>query len=167
VNLTVPRPPPGSVAPVRRPLSRLLIGAAAAFLVASCGSAAPSAADYRKRLDTFCASLSKFNRSLPQLQLSQHLTITELKARVRQEDNTFRSGAAGLTPPAQLSLAHRALTGDLEHPPAESASRATLINYARRLLSDYTALGATGCATSERQAIAVLSTTLPSASAPG
>jgi hypothetical protein len=150
---------------VRRPLSRLLLSAAVAFLVASCGSAALSAADYRKRLDTLCASLTKFNRGLPQLQLSEHLTITELKARVRQEDNAFRSGVAGLTPPAQLSSAHRALTGDLGHPPAEGASRATLISYARLLLSDYTALGATGCATSERQAVAVINT-LPSASAP-
>jgi hypothetical protein len=149
---------------VRRLLSRLLIGAAVVFLVASCGSAAPSAADYRKRLDRLCASLSKFNRGLPQLQLSHHLTITELKARVRQEDDTFRSGVAGLPPPAQLSSAHRALTGDLGHPPAEGASRATLISYAGLLLSDYTALGATGCATSERQAVAALNT-LPSASA--
>jgi hypothetical protein len=39
-----------------------------------------------------------------------------------------------------------------------------LIGYARLLLSDYTALGATGCATSERQAVAVINT-LPSASA--
>jgi len=149
---------------VRPPLSRLLIGAAVAFLVASCGSAAPSAADYRKRLDTLCASLSKFNRDLPPLQLSQHLTITELAARVRQEGNTFRSGVAGLTPPAQLSSAHRALTGDLGHPPAESASRATVISHVRLLLSDYTALGATGCAASERQAIAALNA-LPSARA--
>jgi hypothetical protein len=160
VNLAAPRPPPGTVAPVRRPLSCLLIGATVAFPVASCGSAAPSAADYRKRLDTLCASLSKFNRSLPQLQFSQHLTVTELEARVRQQDNTFRSGVAGLTPPAQLSSAHRALTGDLGHPPAEGASRATFISYERLLLSDYTALGATGCAASERQAAA-------STSAPG
>ena len=153
---------------MRRPLRLLLLGAAVAFLVASCGSAAPSAADYRKRLDTLCASLSKFNRDLPQLQFTQHLTITELKARVRQEDNTFRSNVAGLTPPAQLSSAHRALTGDLGHPPAEGASRATLISYARLLLSDYSALGATGCATNERQAVAVLNTLpSPSASAPG
>jgi len=155
---------------VRPPLSRLLIGAAVAFLVASCGSAAPSAADYRKRLDTLCASLSKFNRDLPQLQLGQHLTITELAARVRQEGNTFRSGVAGLTPPAQLSSAHRALTGNLGHPPADSASRATVISHVRLLLNDYTALGATGCAASERQAIAALNA-LPSArasaSAPG
>ena len=149
---------------MRRPLSRLLIGAAVAFLVASCGSAAPSAADYRKRLDTLCASLSKFNRDLPQLQFSQHLTITELEARVRQQGNAFRSGVAGLTPPGQLSSAHRALTGDLGHPPAEGASRATLISHDRLLLSDYTALGATGCATSAAQAITTLNT-LPSASA--
>jgi hypothetical protein len=147
---------------VRRPLSRILIGAAVGFLVASCGSAAPSAADYRKRLDTLCASLAQFNRGLPQLQHSQHLTLTELEALARQEDKTFRSGVASLTPPAQLSSAHRALISDLGHPPAEAASRATVISHARLLLSDYTALGATGCATSERQAIAAINA-LPSA----
>jgi hypothetical protein len=161
--VAAPRPPPASIAQVRRPLSRLLIGGAVGFLVASCGSAAPSAADYRKRLDTLCASLAKFNRGLPQLQHSQHLTLTELEALARQEDKAFRSGVASLTP-AQLSSAHRALIGDLGHPPAEAASRATVISHARLLLSDYTALGATGCATSERQAVAAINA-LPSASA--
>jgi hypothetical protein len=151
---------------VRRPLSRLLVGSAVGFLVASCSSAAPSAADYRKRLDALCASLVKFDRGLPQLQHNQNLTLTELQALARQEDKTFQSGVAGLTPPAQLSSAHRALIGDLGHPPADSASRATVISHARLLLADYTALGATGCATSQRQAIAAINA-LPSASAPG
>jgi hypothetical protein len=139
------------------------------LLLVGCSTATTtSAADYRKRLDTLCASLSKFNHSLPQLQLSQHLTITELKARVRQQDDRFRSGVASLTPPAQLAPAHRALTGDLGHPPGEGASRVTFIGYARLLLSDYTALGATGCAASERQAVTSLSTLpIASASAPG
>jgi hypothetical protein len=156
-------PVAGSVAPVRSPLLCLVPGAAVVFLVASCGSAAPSAADYRQRLDALCASLSKFNRSLPELQASQHLSFTQLQERVRQEDSKFRSDVGGLTPPAQLSSAHQVLTGHLAHGPADGASRATVIGYARQLQSDYTALGAAGCAAGEQQAVASLNA-LPSVS---
>jgi len=148
---------------VRSPLLCLVTGVAVVFLVAGCGSAAPSAADYRQRLDALCASQSKFNRSLPELQASQHLSFTQLEARVRQQGDKFRSAVAALTPPAQLSSAHQALTGDLAHEPADGASRATVIGYARQLQSDYTAVGAAGCADSERQAVVTLNA-MPSAS---
>jgi hypothetical protein len=148
---------------VRSLLLCLVPGVAVVFLVASCGSAAPSAADYRQRLDALCASQSKFNRSLPELQASQHLSFTQLEARVRQQSDKFRSAVGGLTPPAQLSPAHQALTGDLAHEPADGASRATVIGFARQLQSDYTALGAAGCAAGERQAVATLNA-MPSAS---
>jgi hypothetical protein len=115
-------------------------------------------------LDALCASLSKFNRSLPELQASQHLSVTQLQERVRQQDDKFRSDVAGLTPPAQLSSAHQVLTGHLAHGPADGASRATVIGYARQLQSDYTALGASGCAAGEQQAVVSLNA-LPSASA--
>ena len=68
---------------------------------------------------------------------------------------------ARLTPPAGLSQAHDALVAELDRQPASStplpntaASFARLEKNSQALLSDYTALGASGCEANARQAIA-------------
>ena len=126
------------------------------------GSGSPSAAEYRKSLNALCASAAAFDRSLPHLQQSQHLSVEELTVRANQESASFRSGVTHLTPPAGLSGAHQALLADLDHPSASTSGPvsapvlAVLAKYAHALLSDYTALGASGCEAFERQAIAAV-----------
>ena len=133
-----------------------------ALAACSAGGGSPSAAPYRKSLNALCASAAAFSRSLPRLQQSQHLSVDELAVDASKEFASFRSRVARLTPPAGLSQAHDALVSELDRQPASTtplpstaASFARLEKNAQALLSDYTALGATGCVATARQAIAV------------
>jgi hypothetical protein len=125
------------------------------------GGGSPSAASYRKSLDALCASAAAFNRSLPRLQQSQHLSVDELAVDAGKEFASFRSSVSRLTPPAGLSQAHDALVADLDRQPTSStplantaATFARLEKNSQAVLRDYTALGASGCAADARQAIA-------------
>jgi hypothetical protein len=150
-----------------RRAGRWLIAVAAAGQVvalAACGGGgggSPSAASYRTSLDALCASAAAFNRSLPHLQQSQHLSVDELTVDAGKEFASFRSGVTRLTPPAGLSQAHDALVAELDREPTSStplpntaASFARLEKNSQAVLRDYTALGASGCAADARQAIA-------------
>ncbi|HEX4292345.1 MAG TPA: hypothetical protein VH021_25710 [Trebonia sp.] len=151
-----------------RRAGRWLIALAAAgqvIALAGCGGggASPSAAQYRKSLDALCASAAAFNRSLPHLQQSQHLSVDELAVDAGKEFASFRSSVSRLTPPAGLSRAHDALVAELDRQPTSStplpntaASFAGLEKHSQALLSDYTALGASGCEADARQAIAAV-----------
>jgi len=66
---------------------------------------------------------------------------------------------ARLTPPDSLAGALHTLTQDQASPPANpstptAASVAAMLTWERKLVSDYTVLGATGCAAAEQQSIA-------------
>lgn len=148
-----------------RTAGRRLIAVAAAsqvIVLASCGGGggSPSAASYRKSLDALCASAAAFNRSLPRLQQSQHLSVDELAVDAGQEFASFRSSVSRLTPPAGLSQAHDALVAELDRQPTSStplldtaAAFARLAKSSQAVLRDYTALGASGCEADARQAI--------------
>jgi hypothetical protein len=125
----------------------------------SSGSSSTSAAAFDKRLDALCAANVAFNRSLPRLEASQHLSAAQLQAKANAAGAAFRAGVARLTPPDSLRGAMHTLTQDEASPPASpstptSASLAALLTWVRKLASDYTALGAAGCAADERQSIA-------------
>lgn len=123
------------------------------------GSSSSSAADFDKSLDGLCATNVAYNRSLPSLQASQHLSAAQLQAKAKAAGTAFRTGVARLTPPGSLTGALHTLTQDEASPPANpstptAASVAALLTWERKLASDYTALGATGCAADEQQSIA-------------
>jgi hypothetical protein len=126
------------------------------------GSGSASAADYDKSLDALCASQFAFLRDLPILQRTQHLSVSELSLRSSQRAAAFRSSVARLKPPSGLSAAARNLLTELNRGLASTPAEPTqlmitqLINHDRALLSDYNALGATGCAALQRQSIANL-----------
>jgi hypothetical protein len=125
----------------------------------SSGSSSASAADFDKSLDALCAANVAFNRSLPSLQASQHLSEAQLQAKAKAAGAAFRAGVARLTPPDSLTGAMHTLTQDEASPPASpstptAASVAAMLTWERKLASDYTALGATGCAADEQQSIA-------------
>lgn len=123
------------------------------------GPASAPAADFDKSLDALCAADVAFNRSLPSLQASQHLSQSQLQAKANAAGAAFRAGVARLTPPASLTGALHTLTQDEASPPANpstptAASVAAMLTWERKLASDYTALGAAGCAADEQQSIA-------------
>jgi hypothetical protein len=123
------------------------------------GSSSSSAADFEKSLDALCAANVAFNRSLPSLQASQHLSAAQLQAKANAAGAAFRAGVARMTPPDSLTGAMHTLTQDEASPPASpstptTASVAAMLTWQRKLASDYTALGATGCAADEQQSIA-------------
>ncbi|HEY5396238.1 MAG TPA: hypothetical protein VIL16_12655 [Trebonia sp.] len=143
----------------------IAVAAAAAQLLAlaACGGGggSPSAAPYRKSLNALCAAAAAFNRSLPRLQQSQHLSVDELAVDASKEFVSFRSSETRLTPPTGLSQAQDALVAELDRQPTSNAplpntaaAFARLEKYSQALLSDYTALGTSGCAANARQAIA-------------
>ncbi len=122
-------------------------------------SSSTSAADFDKSLDALCAANVAFNRSLPGLQASRHLSEAQLKAKAKAAGAAFRARVARLTPPDGLTGALHTLTQDGASPPANpsmptAASVAAMLTWERKLASDYTALGATGCAAGEQQSIA-------------
>jgi hypothetical protein len=123
------------------------------------GPASAPAADFDKSLDALCAADVAFNRSLPSLQASQHLSAAQLQTKAKAAGAAFRAGVARLTPPASLAGALHTLTQDEASPPANpstptAASVAAMLTWERKLASDYTALGAAGCAADEQQSIA-------------
>jgi hypothetical protein len=68
---------------------------------------------------------------------------------------------ARLTPPAALTSALHTLVQDGASPPASpstptAASIAATLTWQRKLATDYTALGAAGCASGEQQSIAAI-----------
>ena len=122
------------------------------------GSSPASAAGFGKSLDALCAANVAFNRSLPALQASQHLSAAQLQEKAKAAGAAFRSSVARLTPPDSLTGALHALTQDEASPPASpspptAASVAAMLTWERKLASDYTALGAAGCAADEQQSI--------------
>jgi hypothetical protein len=123
------------------------------------GSSSTSAADFDKSLDALCAANVAFNRSLPSLQASQHLSEAQLQAKAKAAGAAFRARVARLTPPNGLTDALHTLTQDEASPPPSpstptTASVAATLTWERKLASDYTALGAAGCAADEQQSIA-------------
>jgi hypothetical protein len=127
----------------------------------SSGSSPTSAAAFDKSLDALCAANLAFNRSLPSLQASQHLSEAQLQAKAKAAGAAFRADAARLTPPDSLTGALHTLTQDQASPPASpspptAASVAATLTWERKLAGDYSALGATGCAAGEQQSIASL-----------
>jgi hypothetical protein len=133
-----------------------VLGAALAgpvlLAAAACGGGGPTAASYRKALDAQCASAQAFNRQLPVLQRTQHLSVHQLQLRAAQRTAKFISAVSHLTPPGSLAGAQQHLVDTLNNPPSGD-NTAKLIPFANALLADYTALGATGCESFERQAI--------------
>ena len=136
-------------------------GQVVALTACSGGGGSPSAAPYRRSLDALCASAATFDRSLPRLQLSQHLTVDQLAADAGKEFASFRSSVSRLTPPADLSQAQDALIADLDRQPTSgapvpetAAAFAQLEKDSQAALRDYTALGATVCEANARQAVA-------------
>jgi hypothetical protein len=137
----------------------VLMGCTGGSSSPSSGSSSTSAADFDKRLDALCAANVAFNRSLPSLQASQHLSAAQLQTKAKAAGAAFRTGVARLTPPASLAGALHTLTQDEASPPANpgtptAASVAAMLTWERKLANDYTALGAAGCAADEQQAIA-------------
>jgi hypothetical protein len=125
----------------------------------SSGSSSTSAAGFDKSLDALCAANVAFNRGLPALQASQHLSEAQLQEKAKAAGAAFRSSVTRLTPPDSLTGALHTLTQDEASPPANpspptAASVAAMLTWERKLASDYTALGATGCAAEEQQSIA-------------
>jgi hypothetical protein len=125
------------------------------------GGTLPSAAQYRTSLNALCASAAAFNRSLPHLRQSQHLSVDELAVRASREFTSLRASVARLTPPAALTEADAALVTQLDRQPTSNtplpntaATFDRLEKQSRALRSDYTALGATGCAATARAGIA-------------
>jgi hypothetical protein len=142
-----------------RRLARAAVTGTALVLMGCSGSPAPSAADFDKSLDALCAANVAFNRSLPSLQASQHLSQAQLQAKANAAGAAFRAGVARLTPPDSLAGALHTLTQDQASPPANpgtptAASVAAMLTWARKLASDYTALGAAGCVAAQQQSIA-------------
>jgi hypothetical protein len=125
----------------------------------SSGSSSTSAADFDKSLDALCAANVAFNRSLPRLQASQHLSETQLQAKAEAAGASFRAGVARLTPPDSLTGALHTLVQDQASPPANpstptAGSVAAMLTWERKQASDYTTLGAAGCAADEQRSIA-------------
>jgi hypothetical protein len=142
-----------------RRLARAAVTGTVLVLMSCSGSPAPSAADFEKSLDALCAANVAFNRSLPSLQASQHLSQSQLQAKAKAAGAAFHAGVARLTPPDSLAGALHTLTQDQASPPANpstptAASVAAMLTWERKLVSDYTVLGATGCAAAEQQSIA-------------
>jgi hypothetical protein len=148
-----------------RPFARAVVTGGVLLLMGCGGGSSPSssssssAAGFDKSLDALCAANLAFNRSLPSLQASQHLSEAQLQARARAAGAAFRAGLARLTPPESLAGALHTLTQDEASPPANpspptAASVTALLSWERKLASAYTALGAAGCAADERQSIA-------------
>lgn len=132
------------------------------LVLMGCGgssSSPASAAGFDKSLDALCAASVAFDRSLPNLKASQHLSDAQVLAKVKAEDVTLHAAQARLTPPGSLTGALHTLTQDQASPPASpstptAASITALLTWERKLARDYTGLGATGCAASEQQSIA-------------
>jgi hypothetical protein len=125
----------------------------------SAGASPTSAAGFDQSLDTLCAANVAYNRSLPSLQASQHLSEAQVEEKAKAAGAAFRTGVARLTPPDSLTGALHTLVQDGATPPASpgtptAASVAAMLSWERKLASDYTALGATGCAADEQQSIA-------------
>lgn len=128
-------------------------------LMGCSGSPAPSAAEFDKSLDALCAANVVFNHSLPSLQRSQHLSDTQVQAKAKAAGAAFRASVGRLTPPDSLTGALHTLTQDEASPPANpstptAVSVGAMLTWERKLASDYTALGATGCAADQQQSIA-------------
>jgi hypothetical protein len=142
-----------------RTFARVVVTGGVLVLMGCGGSPAPTAADFDKNLDALCAANVAFNRSLPSLQRSQHLSATQVQAKAKAAGVAFRASVARLRPPDNLAGALRTLTQDQASPPAtpstpSGASLAATLTWERKLASDYTALGAAGCAAGEQQSIA-------------
>jgi hypothetical protein len=158
--------------------SRLFAWAAATggvLVLLGCGGGGPpaaSAAAFDKSLDGLCAADWAVSRSLPSLQASQHLTSAQLQAKSGAAAAAFEAGEARLTPPADLVGPLHTLQQDAAKVPSQSTADAAwvtaMISYERKLASDYTALGATGCAADEAQSLTGLDelATLQSSPAP-
>jgi hypothetical protein len=137
---------------VRHALAAAVLGVS--VLTGTAPGTASSAASYRTALNAACASSYAFTQSLPELQQQKHLSVHQLQLLADQHAAEFRTTVSGLSPPINLTAAHLRLLADLVHPPVDT--KAALTSFARTLLKDYQAVGASGCASYERQALASL-----------
>jgi hypothetical protein len=98
--------------------------------------------------------VERLHSELPRLQQQEHLSVHQLQLLADRHAAEFRTTVGRLLPPVNLTAAHLRLLADLDRPPADT--KAALTSFARTLLKDYQAVGATGCASSERRALARL-----------
>jgi hypothetical protein len=126
------------------------------------GSSSTDAATYRTSLEAQCAAGTAFNRDLPALAASQHLTQDQILAKTKQHGVQVLSEMARTMPPPELMKAHQKLIADftrLQAAGAGAMSAATLTAEAQAataLMGDFETVGASGCAANERQAIKFL-----------
>jgi hypothetical protein len=123
---------------------RAVVIVAICAAVAGCGggSHALSASAYRAKA---CQAQEKAIAELPHEQLVDHLTLTELKARVGKADRRFTSMISALHPPASRAAAHRQLLAlGRTHAPA-ATTRASAIAVAERARAVYLRIGVPAC----------------------
>jgi hypothetical protein len=133
---------------------RAIVIVATCAAVAGCGggSHALSASAYRAKVVAACQAQAHAIAELPHEQLVDHLTLTELKARVGKADRRFTSTIAALHPPASLAAAHRQLLAlGRTHAPAArthapaATTRASAIAAAERARAVYLRIGVPAC----------------------
>jgi hypothetical protein len=126
---------------------RAVVIVAICAAVAGCGggSHALSASAYRAKVTAACQAQERAIAELPHEQLVDHLTLTQLKARVGKADRRFTSMISALHPPASLAAAHRQLLAlGRSHAPT-ATTRASAIAVAERARAVYVRIGVPAC----------------------
>jgi hypothetical protein len=132
---------------MRSVVRRAVVIVAACAFVSGCGggSQALSASAYRSKVTAACEAQVRAIDQLPHEQQADHLTVTQLKARVGKIDSQFTSAIAALHPPASLAAAHRQLLALGRTRAPAASTRAAAIGAAQRARAVYVRIGVPGC----------------------
>ena len=133
----------------------VLVGALA--LGAGCGGddsgGALSADDYRAQLNDACNTLFGGIQELSQTASDQDLDTAEIQQRADELSADFESTVGDLNPPDELTDAHQEMVDLGDQVPADDAEFDEFVDYQRRNLEAFDALGAEDCVAAERNAI--------------
>ena len=142
--------------PARVLVLAVTLAAALAF-AGGCGGDdsgdAVSADDYRAQLDQACNALFGGLEELSQTASDQDLDTAEIQQRADELGADFESTVADLNPPEELADAHQEMVDLGDQAPADDAEIEEFVDYQRRNLEAFEALGAQDCVAAEREAI--------------